>query len=86
MSYWEVLHDLENKRMIEDGCSVKPEGVKYVMGKLQKKESTDDLITWIRPFTTIPSASLVPHFRAAGDRRLSANHQPSHEWLADSAR
>src|SRR5438445_5758668 len=44
MSYWEVLDDLRKKRMIEDGNSVKPEGVKYIMGKLKSKPLTEDLI------------------------------------------
>ena len=35
---------LRKKRLIEDGNSVKPDGVKYVMGKLKKKLLTEDLI------------------------------------------
>ena len=43
MSYWEVLHDLEDKKLMDDGI-VKCDGVKYIVGELEKKPLTDKLI------------------------------------------
>ena len=43
MSYWEVLHDLEDKKLMDDGI-MKPGGVEYVCNELKQRELTDELI------------------------------------------
>jgi len=44
MSYWAELEELDKKRWLDNDGILKPEGVKYIYGKLQERELTDELI------------------------------------------
>lgn len=43
LSYWEVLRELEDKKLIDDGI-VTPTGVEYICKELKHRELTDELV------------------------------------------